>query len=116
MASAHHFEDLRRGGVVNDYADLSRLGGITRARMTQIIRLLNLAPEIQEEILYLPRTTSGFDPITTRDLRPIAATVSWRAQREACGRLRNAPQASHGGMPGGVGAGGEGCGYYDRFS
>ena len=44
-----------RCGVVADYADLARLGQVIRARVTQIMNLLNLAPDIQEEILFLPR-------------------------------------------------------------
>jgi len=81
MALAIRCEELVRRGDVADYADLARLGHVTRARMTQIINLLNLAPDIQEEILFLPRTTAGRDPIGERDLRPITAVVAWPAQR-----------------------------------
>ena len=35
---------------------------VTRARMTQIMNLLNLAPDIQEELLLLPPVTEGRDP------------------------------------------------------
>ena len=78
MALAIHFDGLIRKGAVHDYADLARLGHVTRARATQIMNLLNLAPDIQEEILFLPRTTSGRDPISERQVRPIAATPDWR--------------------------------------
>jgi hypothetical protein len=53
--------------------------------MTQIMNLLHLAPDIQEELLFLPRVTTGKDPITERDLRPIVAEVDWGAQREMWG-------------------------------
>src|SRR3712207_3152134 len=33
---------------------VARLGHVTRARVTQIMNLLNLAPDIQEAILFLP--------------------------------------------------------------
>jgi hypothetical protein len=33
-------------GEVRDYADLARLGYVTRARLTQIMNLLLLAPDI----------------------------------------------------------------------
>jgi len=82
MALAIRCEELVRGGEVADYADLARLGHVTRARMTQIINLLNLAPDIQEEILFLPRTTHGRDVIGERDLRPICCTVGWKQQRQ----------------------------------
>jgi hypothetical protein len=43
---------LIQQGVVKDYADLARLGQVSRARITQIMNLLNLAPDIQEPILF----------------------------------------------------------------
>jgi hypothetical protein len=55
---------------------------VTRARMTQIMSLLLLAPDIQEEILYLPRTAGGCDPIREKAVRPIAAVPDWRLQRD----------------------------------
>ena len=48
------FQDMVGRGEVRDYADLARLGYVTRARMTQLMNLLNLAPDIQEDILFLP--------------------------------------------------------------
>lgn len=54
---------------------------VTRARVTQIMNLLNLAPDIQEELLFLPRTLQGRDPIREHVLRPIAAVLDWRKQR-----------------------------------
>lgn len=81
MALAIRYEGFVRDGVVADYAELARLGHVTRARMSQITSLLLLAPEIQESLLFLPRVSSGKDPITERDLRPIAATPDWRKQR-----------------------------------
>jgi hypothetical protein len=55
--------------------------GVRRARVTQIMNLLQLAPEIQEAILFLPRTTKGRDPIREIMVRPIAAEPGWRKQR-----------------------------------
>jgi hypothetical protein len=81
MALAIRFEKLVRDGEVADYADLARLGYVTRARVTQIMNLLNLAPDIQEAILFLPPVEEGRDPITERHLRPIAAISDWRVQR-----------------------------------
>lgn len=82
LALAHHFEKLRRQGVAEDHADLARLGGVTRARMTQIMSLLNLAPDIQEEILYLPLTRQGRDAISTKKVLPIAQEMGWERQRK----------------------------------
>jgi hypothetical protein len=82
MALAIRFDGLLRRGEIQDYADLARLGLVTRARMTQIMNLLNLAPDIQEDILFLPRILKGYDPISERDLRPIAAIMDWEKQRQ----------------------------------
>ena len=82
LALAIRFEDLVRRGEVQDYADLARLGYVTRARITQVMNLLNLAPDIQEDILCLPNTTNGRDRIYERDLRPVAAVLHWHRQRK----------------------------------
>lgn len=74
-------EQLLRDGVVADQAELTRLGHVSRARLTQVMNLLNLAPDIQEEVLFQPRVEAGRDPITERDLRPVAAVVDWNSQR-----------------------------------
>lgn len=88
MALAIRFEKLINEGVVKDYAELAHLGHVTRARMTQIMNLLNLASEIQEEILFLPRVEQGRDPITERDLRQIVAVSDWMIQRRMWDRLK----------------------------
>jgi hypothetical protein len=81
MALAIRFEQLLREGVVADYAALARLGHVSRARVTQIMNLLCLAPDLQEALLFLPRTERGRDPIILRNLQPIAAVLDWREQR-----------------------------------
>ncbi len=83
MALAIKFDGLLRDGVVRDYADLARLGHVTRARMTQIMNMLNLAPDIQEQILFLPPVTAGRDPIAERNLRRLTAIPRWDKQRNA---------------------------------
>lgn len=42
------------------------------------MNLLNLAPDIQEQVLYLPRVERGRDSVTERDLRPLTAVADWR--------------------------------------
>lgn len=81
MALAIRMKRLVDAGTVSDYAALARLGHVTRARMTQIMNLLNLAPDIQEEILFLPPIESGRDPIRELQLRPITLVPDWRKQR-----------------------------------
>jgi hypothetical protein len=81
LALAHRLERLRRAGVVRDYASLARLGHVTPARISQVMSLLQLAPDVQEQVLFLPATRRGRDRVILRDLLPIAATPDWRRQR-----------------------------------
>jgi len=88
LALAIRFEKLVKRGDIQDYADLARLGYVTRARITQIMNLLNLAPDIQEDILFLPNTMKGRDPILEKDLRPVAAVPHWSRQRKMWAQMR----------------------------
>ena len=87
MALAHHFERLVVTGVVKDYAELARLGMVSRARISQIMNLLLLAPDIQEAILFLPKTTSGHDPIKLKHLQPLCLQLDWERQRYTWNQL-----------------------------
>jgi hypothetical protein len=87
MALAIRFNRLIKAGEIRDQAEIARLGQVTRARVTQIMNLLLLAPDIQEEILFLPRTQHGRDPIREIMVRPIAAIPGWREQRQMWRRL-----------------------------
>lgn len=82
MALAIKLDGLIASGAATDQAELARAGCVTRARVTQIMNLLHLAPDIQEAILDLPPVQHGRDPITERDLRPIAAVSDWTFQRK----------------------------------
>jgi hypothetical protein len=59
MALAIRFERLLRDGAIASYADLARLGHVSHARISQIMNLLYLAPDIQESLLFLPRMGWG---------------------------------------------------------
>ena len=78
MALAIHFDGLIQNGVISDYADIARLGGVTRARVTQIMNLLNLAPEIQEKILFLSGSEKGRESLIERDLRSTSDKLFWK--------------------------------------
>lgn len=81
MALAIRFQRLLDEGVVASHSELAELAHITQPRMTQIMNLLHLAPDIQEEILFLPPVAEGRDPVTERDLRGVAAVAGWGEQR-----------------------------------
>lgn len=80
MALAIHFDGLIREGKVRDYAELARLGGVSRARITQIMGLLNLSPKIQEELLFLPLLESGREQVTLKGLKGAMEEVEWGRQ------------------------------------
>src|SRR5215471_5909985 len=88
LALAHRFEELLREATVSGYADLARLGHVTPARISQVMALLGLAPDIQEAILFLPRTVRGRDPIQMYDLLPLTTVLDWKMQRRLWERLR----------------------------
>ena len=81
LALALHFEQQVRSGEIANYRELADLGHVTRARISQILNLVCLAPDIQEAILFLPRTEQGRDPIHLAQLQSIATTYDWTKQR-----------------------------------
>jgi len=82
LALALKFEGLIHRGVIKDYAELARLGQVSRARVTQIMNLLNLAPEIQAEILSWAGGTTNNPGIPETSVRTLSAEISWARQRE----------------------------------
>jgi hypothetical protein len=86
MALAIRFDELIESGRVRHHAELAQLGHVTRARMSQILSLIHLAPDIQEEILFLQGGNRGAD-VLLADLRPIAVLTEWAAQRRRWRKL-----------------------------
>ena len=82
MALALSIEARVRVGELESYAHVAELGHVTRARITQIVNLVNLAPEIIEELLFLPRIETGRDLFLLRDLQPVAQELDWKKQRK----------------------------------
>jgi hypothetical protein len=82
MALAIKFQDMVDRGEVRDYADLAHLGHVTRARLTQIMNLLLLAPDIQEEIMGMGRAAME-STHAERHVRAIVKLVLWDEQRRA---------------------------------
>ena len=93
MGLAIHMQELVDKGEVADYADLARLAYVSRARITQIMNLLHLAPDIQEDILFLPCTDGRRASIREHLVRPIAAVPDWRKQRKMWKQLNTQAQA-----------------------
>jgi hypothetical protein len=74
LALAHHVERLVEDGELAGYVDAARSLGLTRARLTQLMNLLLLSPEIQEQVLLKENTGSE------RRLRTIVAQPCWAIQ------------------------------------
>jgi len=83
MALAIRFDGLLREETIRDYAELARLGRVTRARVTQIMQLLNLAPDIQEQLLFLPSVMR----LNERNLRHLVKRIDWGEQRRLFRKL-----------------------------
>jgi hypothetical protein len=63
VALAHRFEGMVQAGQVKDYRELARLAQVSTARVAQIIVLAQLAPRIQEYVLFL----SARSPVVARE-------------------------------------------------
>jgi DNA-binding TFAR19-related protein (PDSD5 family) len=82
MALAIKFDNSVRTHRFRHYAEIARLGNASRARLSQIASLMNLAPAIQETLLFLPKTVQGHDRITEKQMREIAQFVDWERQQD----------------------------------
>jgi len=79
VALAHKLEAMVQSGLVADYGELARQTQVSPARIAQIVLLAQLAPAIQEYILFLSAEHAGL--ITERHLRDIARELCWNRQR-----------------------------------
>jgi hypothetical protein len=87
LALAHKIQDAIDRGVVRDRAEVARRLGLTRARLTQLMDLALLAPQIQERIMAL-ESVDGVEPITERAVRRVVRAAGWDEQRGAWRALR----------------------------
>ncbi len=93
LALAHHLVAAIEQGAVADQAAVARKLGLTRARITQLLDLTLLAPDVQVQILAL-EAIDGREPLRERQLRGVLAAGLWPQQRAAWGRLRAAAKAA----------------------
>jgi hypothetical protein len=85
LALAHTVADAIASGKLDDQADAARRLGLTRARITQLLALRWLAPDLQEHVLFL-EAVDGIEPLTERDLRDVTGVACWDEQRAMLGR------------------------------
>ena len=89
LALAHHLQSAIDRGLVADRAAVARKLGLTRARVTQLLDLLLLAPDLQQAVLGL-EAVDGAEPMSERALRAVAHAGSWVEQRGAWSGTENA--------------------------
>ncbi len=87
LALALHIAAQIDAGVYDDQVDVARQHGLTRARLTQLMNLLLLAPDFQEEILAL-EVPAGRQPLSERALRRLTESLLWADQRVMWRALR----------------------------
>lgn len=91
LALAHDIDRRIETGEFTDYADVAKKHGLTRARLTQIMNLLLLAPDIQEQILVM-EAEPGREPVSARDLRKVGRSLVWREQRKIWNEFGSSPK------------------------
>ncbi len=84
IALAHKLEARVQCGEVLDYRELARLAQISDSRLSQILILAQLAPEIQERLLFADESLN----ITEPDVRKIARHLKWDRQSQLFNSLR----------------------------
>lgn len=82
LALAHKIREAIASGKVRDQADVARRLGFTRARLTHLLDLILLAPDLQERVLFL-EAVDGVESLSERELRRIAHVRAWVEQRHA---------------------------------
>ena len=87
LALAHDLQDKLDRGEHPDQATLAAELGFTRGRLTQLLNLTLLAPDIQEAVLHL-EAIDGREPLAERDLHQIARRPAWADQRAAWSLIR----------------------------
>jgi hypothetical protein len=92
LALALQFQEMIDTDETRGYADLARLGCVSRERISQIMILTWLAPDIQQAILMLPPTPGGRFPICEDLLHPIARIPLWEEQRALWRKLKQEKQ------------------------
>ena len=89
MALAIRLDQLIKSGQVTDQAELARVGYVSRARLTQIMDLNLLAPDIQEQILTVDDFKERLIKVSERECRLIASAQIWKEQRIRWSRMLN---------------------------
>lgn len=74
LALAHRLDQLIQQGLIADYTAAARLLGVSQPRLTHLMSMLLLAPQIQDAIL------AGTIAPGDKALRKLARVADWREQ------------------------------------
>ena len=89
MALALKLESLLKQGIARDHTSLAALGHVSRSRLTQILNLRNLAPDIQEQLLFLTAARAEEHNLCERTIRQLSSELRWDRQRARWSALVN---------------------------
>jgi ParB-like chromosome segregation protein Spo0J len=87
LALAHHLRQALDDGTVENRAQIARALGLRRPRVTQILDLLHLAPDLQE-IVIASHAVGSREPMTEPELRSVVSAADWNVQRERFAALQ----------------------------
>jgi hypothetical protein len=87
LALAHHLRQALDDGTVENRAQIARALGVQRPRVTQILDLLHLAPDLQE-IVIASHAVGSREPMTEPELRSVVSAADWNVQRERYSTLQ----------------------------
>lgn len=82
MALAIRCDQLLRSGAIPDASALARLAKVSQPRMTQILNLTLLAPDIQERLLFLEPVEEGKAVVNEKKIRAVIHELVWEYQRK----------------------------------
>ena len=94
LAFGHELRRLLESGAVSGVGELARRLGVSQPRVTQILNLTYLAPDIQAEILGLD-AIDGIEPMSERPLRLVLNEVGWGGQRRVLDLVVGAVRLQH---------------------
>jgi hypothetical protein len=81
LATAHRWQRQVDAGEVEGQRGIAEREGITAARVSQVMGLLGLAPDVQEWVLGLV-AVDGREPVVERELHAVARVWAWEGQRD----------------------------------
>lgn len=90
LVLAYQIEQAIDEGRAKDYVDVAQRLGVTRARITQVMNLLLLAPEIQATILVEPHRVHR---LSEHQLRLITEEPEWKRQTDMFRELLDTAKA-----------------------